>query len=272
MPSALSAQAVAHSAVTVERVGAKSAVTRLMSRSPLRLLNPSNHGDAAWVFLSSLGGGFVGGDSVALDVRVGSGATCWLSSQASSKAYRASNSRFEVSAALEGDAVLIAWPDPVTCFAGASLEQTQRLVMSEASSVIWVDVLSAGRISRGERWAFSRFASRLFIDVEQRPWLRESTLLSQEHGDLAERLVGIDAVATVTMRGPAFEPWVGPIISRIEQRSPREPALVAASQREGGLLIRATAPSVEEMTSVLHTLLRDPIAACLGDSPFERKW
>ena len=73
----------------VERVGERSEVTRVLSQSPLRVLTPRNHGDAAWLFLSSLGGGFVGGDALSLDVRVGDGACCWLSSQASSKAYRA---------------------------------------------------------------------------------------------------------------------------------------------------------------------------------------
>lgn len=96
----------------------RSAVTGLKSHSPLRVLTPSNHGHAAWLFLSSLGGGFVGAVSVALDIAFGDGATCWLSSQASSKAYRASNSTFEVSASVEGAGTLFVWPDAVTCFAG----------------------------------------------------------------------------------------------------------------------------------------------------------
>ena len=66
----LSAPQIANtvSAARVERVGARSEVTGLKSHSPLRVLTPSNHGHAAWLFLSSLGGGFVGGDSVSLEI------------------------------------------------------------------------------------------------------------------------------------------------------------------------------------------------------------
>lgn len=264
--------AVRTSSVTVERVGEQSQVTRVLSQSPLRVLTPSNHGDAAWLFLSSLGGGFVGTDSLSLEMHVGDGATVWFSSQASSKAYRACDSTFELKARVEGNGVLLVWPDAVTCFADASLRQTQRVDLSAQASVLWVDVLSAGRVSQGERWAFKSFASRLFIDVAGQPWLRESTLLAADQGSLNERMAGLEAVATVVLVGPSLLELSRTLEARIAERPARAPVLVSASAREGGLLIRVAAASLEALTVTLRELLREAVVERLGDDPFARKW
>jgi len=54
----------------------RSDVHRARGAGPLRLLCPRAAGNAAWVVTSSLGGGLVDGDHVALDVTVDAGATC----------------------------------------------------------------------------------------------------------------------------------------------------------------------------------------------------
>ena len=48
------------------------------------------------MYQSSLGGGFVGGDDVSLGVEVGTDAALFLSTQASSKVYRATSARFSL--------------------------------------------------------------------------------------------------------------------------------------------------------------------------------
>src|SRR5207248_157466 len=54
-----------------ERVGPRSVVRSAFAASPLRLLTPRNHGQAAWAYTSSLGGGLVDGDEIRIDVRIG---------------------------------------------------------------------------------------------------------------------------------------------------------------------------------------------------------
>lgn len=135
-----------------------------------------------------------------------------------------------------------------------------------------VDVLSAGRVSRDERWAFTSYASRLSIDVAGQPWLRKSTFLSAQHGALTERMAGLEAVATITVVGPAFAWLLEPMQARIAERLALDPVLVAASPRDGGLVMRAAVPSIESLMAALRGLLQQPIAKQLGDDPFERKW
>ncbi len=260
------------SSFSVERVAGRSVVVHQLSRAPLRLLTPDNRGGAAWVFVSSLGGGFVGADSLQLDVDVRAGSVCWLSSQASSKAYRATHSFFGVDARVGEDACLLVWPDAVTCFAQASLRQVQRAQVAASGSLVWVDVLSAGRVARGERWAFDAFESRLSVDVGERPWLRDAVRLDSRHGSLDERLRGFDATATVTLLGPRLRAAAERIDELIRRRPLREPVLLTASRRDDGLVVRAGAPSLESLNEALRGLLRDDVTSVLGDDPFARKW
>src|SRR4029078_9252933 len=67
----------------------RSVVRRAYDTSPLRWLTPRNHGPAAWVYTSSYGGGLVGGDHLCLTISIGAGASAFVSSQASTKGYRA---------------------------------------------------------------------------------------------------------------------------------------------------------------------------------------
>ena len=105
--------------IEVARAAGRSRVTRVYATSPLRLLTPRNHGDAAWIYAASYGGGLLGGDRVAMSVRVEGGARAFLSTQASTKIYRSDRpAALELSATIGPSAQLVVWPDPVVCFAG----------------------------------------------------------------------------------------------------------------------------------------------------------
>lgn len=233
------------------------------AQSPLQLLNPGNEGDGAWVYLASLGGGFVGEDSLSLDVEVKDGAMLLLSSQASTKAYRGSRSSFEMKARVGADATFVLWPQPVTCFAGAGLEQVQRFEVAQSASVLLVDAFTAGRVAREERWAFDSLSSRLSVDVAGTAWLREGVRLDSAHGALGERMHGLDAFATVVMRGPKFAALAKEVHSA-NSTAPQQ-VLVTVSPRDDGAVVRIAAPSVDGMLSRLQGLLRDCVNSVLGD-------
>ncbi len=243
-------------ALQVSLVAGRSSVTALSASTPLALLNPQNHGHGAWVYQSSHGGGWVGRDAVALEVQVDAGATLFLSSQAASKAYRGADSRFSLTGSV-ADGALVSWPEPVTCFRDAALLQTQRLALHPGASLLLVDALTAGRSARGERWAFSRYESRLHITVGDRPVLTDSVLLAPRHGPLAPRLA-CDATCLVVAVGPAF--------SGLASAEP------GVSQWPWGWVLRCTAPSVESLQQHLRALLQRPVAHHLGDDPVSRRF
>src|SRR5262245_15567397 len=84
----------------------RSDVHRARGAGPLRLLFPRAAGDAAWIVTSSLGGGLVDGDAVALDVRVEAGATAVVTTQASTKVYKGSSQQ-RTRVAVAGDGAVL---------------------------------------------------------------------------------------------------------------------------------------------------------------------
>lgn len=132
----------------VERVLYCSVVTSARGQGPLKLLTPQNHGQGAWVYQSSLGGGFVTEDALSLEVEVGEGAVTFLSSQAG-KVYRATTSSFELNAHVQARATLVSWPDPLMAFAGSRLSQRQRFHLDEGAAA--VRRLLHGRATSGRK-------------------------------------------------------------------------------------------------------------------------
>jgi urease accessory protein len=258
--------------LTIERVGERSVVTVAHARTPLRLLSPNNHGHAAWVYQSSHGGGFVGEDDVALAVEVHAGASLFLSSQASTKVYRASRSRFTLDARVDAGATLVSWPDPIVCFAGARLAQRQRFELARSASLVCVDAYTAGRVASGERWAFDELSLRLSIAIDSQPCFADAQILSAQHGSLAARLHPFDAFATIVFAGPPLDETCERIHREITAQPLGQQTLAASSRWPWGLMVRVASHGPEQLTQSVRSLVRPLLPALLGDDPLERKW
>ena len=107
-----------------------SEVHRARAAGPLRLLTPRAAGRAAWVVTSSLGGGLVDGDNVACEIEIHPGATCVITTQASTKAYRGVSSQ-QLRVRAFGDATALVVPDPVVPYRDASAPAFGRRATSE---------------------------------------------------------------------------------------------------------------------------------------------
>ncbi|MGK4002520.1 urease accessory protein UreD [Sorangium sp. So ce1036] len=255
------------------RVAGRTVIERALARSPLRLLTPRNHGQAAWVFVASLGGGLVGGDAISLDVRVAGGAAALLGTQASTKVYRSPlGSRQRLDADVGEGGLLVAIPDPVVCFAGSRYEQHIDVALAEDASLVLVDAMTSGRSARGERWAFDRYASRVRVRRGGRAALLDATLLDPAHGALLERMGRFDALATLVVAGPRAR---GAAEALLAPRPPpgRRADLVASASplRGGGAVVRVAGTGVERVAAFVRGALGS-LAGELGDDPFARKW
>lgn len=258
--------------LTVDRSRGRSVVTRARSAAPLRLLAPSSPGRAAWVYQSSLGGGFVGRDAIELAVEVAAGARLFLTSQSSSKVYRRAVSRFALDAAIGDGGVLIAWPDPIACFAGAAFEQRQTFRLSGGAGLVAVDAWTAGRVAHGECWAFGRMALRTEVEIDGAPVLHEAVVVSPAHGALAARMGGAQAFATVVIAGAPFAEAARAIGERVAARAVDAMPRVAASVWPWGAVVRIAAPRAEPLSAALHDVIGGAVRDALGADPFARKW
>jgi urease accessory protein len=222
-----------------------TSVETVRAESPLKLLTPKNHGSFAWVYTANFGGGLVDGDHLGLHVHVHAKASALLATQSSTKVYRSPNGcRQTLDATVEESATLVALPDPVCCFDGARYEQRNDIRLAKTASLVLLDSFSCGRSARGERWAFSRYASRTRI-FREGPVVIDATLLDPAHGDLQERMGRFDALATLIILGPRF--------------------------RALGALVRIAGVSVEKVMGAVRTALGH-LPETLGDDPFARKW
>jgi urease accessory protein len=258
----------------VDRDGRRSRVTRASASSPLRLLVPRNHGDAAWVYTSTFGGGLVDGDALRMDVRIGPQASVFIGTQAATKVYRSlRGTSHELTATVERDGLLVIAPDPVVCFAEARYTQTQRIELEATAGLVLIDSFTSGRQAFGERWLFARYVSRLSIDRAGRPLVIDGVTLEPHHGELIARMRRFDAFCVVVIVGPALEPHVAHVLSRVSHRAIERhaPLIVGASPIAGGCVLKLASTSVEDLGRAVRDHL-DFVPALLGDDPWARKW
>jgi urease accessory protein len=253
-------------ALAVARVGGVSVIERASARSPLVLVPTRRCGDAAWVFASSLGGGLVDGDQLALAVDVKADAALLLTTQSSTKVYRSPRGCAQTLAAQVAPGGLLALcPDPVVCFAEARYAQEIAIELQPGGSLVLVDGLAAGRSARGERWRLARYASAITVGAG----LRDAVVLDPAHGPLPERLGRFDLLATVIAMGPRAAPVAADLLAAGPPLGRRADLLIAPSPIAGGAIARLAATSVEEAALAVRGLLRG-LGPLLGDDPFAR--
>ena len=259
----------------IERVAARSVVSRAYATSPLRLLTPRSHGQAAWVYTASYGGGLLGGDSLALTIQVGARARAFLSTQASTKVYRADRpATVEVTAHVADAAQLVVWPDPVVCFAGSTYRQTQMFDVDRAGALVLVDWMTSGRRASGERWQFARYDSRVTVRFDGRPILIDAVSLSDADGAVARRMGRFDVMAAATIVGRSLRHHVDAILTRtndIPLERHADALVAAAPLSDAGCILRILGRSVQDVSRLLAEYLCF-VPHMLGDDPGGRKW
>jgi urease accessory protein len=270
--------ATSRASLHIVRHGGRSVVTRALAHSPLRLLTPANHGHAAWIFISTYGGGFVGGDAVDIGIDVGAGATALVQTQASTKVYRSPKGAVSTLHARVGrGARLLVLPDPTVCFAGATFEQAQIFELDDDGSVAVMEWVTAGRRAMGERWAFDRYASRLTVRRSARLLLTDAIVLDAADGPLPERMSRFDCLCTIALIGPAFAAAAAGALTAVAalDLNIRAGLLTSAAPLgdggAAGCVIRLAGVSVEEVARAARGYLAC-VPGLLGDDPWARKW
>ncbi|KAJ2770799.1 hypothetical protein GGI18_005152, partial [Coemansia linderi] len=169
------------------------------SAYPLKILAPHagpplDDRHPAVSYLMSYGGGIVHGDRIHVNARVGSKCALVLLTQGSTKVFRpkpgTSEQTFQtIIIDVEPDALLCLLPDPVTCFKDAMYNQRQSVTLHSptTSSLVLLDWMTSGRMSRGERWDFGKYFSVNVIRTPDRVVVRDALLL-QKQDHFARRL------------------------------------------------------------------------------------
>lgn len=268
---------VGQGGLEVDLVFGQSAVTSVWAVNPLKLLVPHPRGPSVWAYLSSFGGGLVAGDSTSLNVRLGKGARCFLSTQASTKVYRSPLGlpcSHQTRATLDAESVLAVIPDPIQAFADSIYVQRQEFRMNSESGLIVLDWLTAGRTACGERWAFTRYQSRNDVYIDNQLVITESLCLEPEKDPALDqhRLGRYNCFALLLFLGKKLGSMAQQAIAAVSNRAVERqaPTLVSCSPLPHGAIVRCAGIDTESVSAEIHSFIRD-LPMLIGDDPMSRK-
>ncbi len=153
-------------ALRFERRSAATVVSGCRWTLPLQVLAPIALDDpAAVVSVLNPTGGLFGGDRLAIEADVGPGAHALLTTPSASRVYRAPAGATVQTVALRlGRGAVVEWvPDHTIPFAGSAFRQAIDCELDDGAALVLLDAFAAGRIARGEAWAFRRLESALTV-------------------------------------------------------------------------------------------------------------
>lgn len=262
----------------VNMVAGRSAATAVRASNPMKLLVPQPRGASVWACLGSFGGGFVAGDETSLDVHLGAGSRCFLTTQASTKIYRNPRLRscgHSMRAVLEEDSLLVLAPDPIQSFAGSTYVQRQEFCLQPGAGLVLLDWFCSGRAARRERWAFTRLQSRNEVFLGQERLLLDSLLLDQTHGPLEgpSRMGRFNCLALLVVTGPMVAKAAARMLAEVATRpvTRRAELILGASPIRDGAVVRIAGESGEAVHHEVRRRLAF-VGELLGDDPWARKW
>ncbi len=128
--------------------------------APLRVLRAFTLEDGtALVHLHNVSGGLLGGDRLALRVRLDAGSNAQLTTTGATRLYRPRQEApvtFQANEITVGeDALLEYLPDQLIPFAGARFSQRTSIRLARGAGLFWWEVLAPGREARGEIFEYA---------------------------------------------------------------------------------------------------------------------
>ncbi len=112
--------------------------------------------------------GVFGGDRLAANIHVETGARAWVTSQSATKVHPAGDrpARQSLRLTVETGGELHYYVDPLIPFAGSRLRQDIHVELCSGARFFFWDGLMAGRIRSGESWRFAELVSQTAVYVD----------------------------------------------------------------------------------------------------------
>jgi len=257
------------------RRGPATVVAACRFTLPLQVLAPVALDDpAAVVSILNPTGGLVGGDRLAIDVRVEAGAHAVLTTPSATRVYRAEGEPTVQTVRLSiGPRAIVEWvPDHTIPFAGSALRQAITVDLDEAAGLILVDAFAAGRVAAGEAWRFARLESAISVR-DRGGWLLHDRFVL--HGFAANDELALDGLGFAESR-PYFASIV--ILGAFDRErfavevgslgaTGVATTVGAAILPRRGTLVRCLAPSAPALLDAIAACWRLARRALLGLPP-----
>jgi urease accessory protein len=209
---------LSESALESARVSGKTRIVRSRAVPPVRFVHPDSGAASAVAISSALGGGMLEGDDYRFEVTCGPESALLFAPQANTRVFPCPGgleTRQSIRGTVYANALTVCGGDPVVPYAGSRFAQSQRWVLHPGARLVLIDWMTAGRVDRGERFAFDAFESVTRVeDPDGSPLLVDSLRLdpgaqgtrgAEGAQEMAGALSGHAAVLTVHGMGPGWE-------------------------------------------------------------------
>jgi urease accessory protein len=207
---------------------------------PLRVIRAFAREDGSCLaHLHNVSGGVLGGDHLALDVKIGPCANVQITTTGATRIYRPraisapaeQHNKIEIAAG----ALLEYVPDPIIPYAGARFSQSTEIHLAPGAALFWWEVLAPGREARGEIFDYERVEMRAEIFASGR-------IIAAERVRLEPKARALKSLA----RLGAFRYWITFYICR----EGLEPARWLALENELRDVARPFAASAESLWGI----------------------
>jgi urease accessory protein len=209
-------------------------------------------------------GGVIGGDELDMRIDLDPGAMLTLRTQAATKLYRSRGkpARSLCRFCLGDDARLDYFPDEIIPFTGSDYEQRTTIELGPGAMALVGEVVTVGRLARGERLAFTRLSLDLRCTEGGRLLLRDRAEIRPAQQHLTSRAV----LAAATVWGAFYYFTMNPVEAGLVERI--DEALCAVESGVGGAsrsLCGVTGRVASSSVHAVHESLQMAREVVLGD-------
>lgn len=220
------------------------------------------------------GGGIGGGDRLLTTIDIGAGASAVLATASATKAYRTVGdpAQQKTIVTLNAGATLEYLPDHLIPHPGAVVHQSLCIGLAPRSRAIVYDAIAAGRIGRGERWAFRELTSELTIRRDLHPVYINRSRITPATQPLSQIgwMEEFNYLATIVVVSEAGPVWA-PILSQIDAMLNTGPGIRAGVSEiaAGGWVARFMTRSASDLILTKQNIWAIARKALLGLDAFD---
>ena len=241
----------------------RTILARSHCTTPWHLLPPIYLDDTggAYTLLLNPSGGLVGGDRLSIDLRLTDNAHVIISAPSANRVYRSQGevSVQDIDLTVGSGAVLEWFPEHTIPFAGSRFRQRLHATLAPGATLLLWDSVAAGRIARGERWAFTDLDNDIRVTTASGGLLTERYRLDPQT-DLGQ--VGLaeewNYVASLFVINDAMssDVWTR-LESKVASIVDERPGLVlggVSTPAVPGLAVKLVAKAAPDLTYMLEAL------------------
>jgi urease accessory protein len=145
----------------------KTFIKKLKTKSPIlvqkALYNDYTNPNKAHIYLMSSAGGMLQGDTLKIDIRAKDNTKAFVTTQAATKIYKAENRdcRQYINISVGKESFLEFLPKQIIPHKDSKFYQEVNISFDKSSTLIYSEIISAGRIAHGEKFDFDSIRMRL---------------------------------------------------------------------------------------------------------------